>query len=720
MADFPDTPVRDAALWRQVADLRPRLRHGVEILVQDYRGERWYLLHDKASGRFLRFNTVAYEFLGRLDGDLSVQDIIVLANADAGALRVLTPEDALQVLAQLHAAEVLRGGLPLGAQDVLERYQQSQRYRRRRALSNPLALRISLFDPDRLLAMLLPAVRWAFSWSGFLVWTLMVVTASLLALVNAAELSAAVADKTLSAGEVLTFWLLYPAVKALHELGHGLAVKVWGGEVHETGISLLVFMPVPYVDASASWALRDKRRRAIVGAAGIMVELLLAALATFVWLIVEPGVVRDMALNVMLIGGVSTLFFNGNPLVRFDGYYVLEDLVEIPSLASRSSRYYQYLIKRYLLGIDGARSPVTAKGEKAWFTAYGLLSPLYRLSVTIGIALYLAGTFLIVGIVLAAWAVFMQIMRPLVLSIRFIATSPHLEARRIRGVALVAGVVLVVVAVLSLPAPSITRVQGVVWPAANARVVNGVGGFVTDVVAPSGSRVASGDVLLRLDDPELRARRTVLTARLKELRNAYAAQRAISRVRAAMVADDMTAVQAELAHAQSQLDQLTVRAGATGRFYVADPRGLDGRWLRQGDLIGYVMTSDAPLVRAVVGQDQIGLLRSRETRASVVLPDRIGDQVPAFIAREVPAGSSDLPSAALGALAGGEVAIDARDPEGRTAAEKVFQLELALPAGTPVAGVGERVHVRLDHGREPLWQQWSRGLRQLVLSRLQT
>ena len=363
MAELEQRP-QDSAFWQQIADLRPRLRHGVEILVQDYRGERWYLMHDQASGRFLRFNAIAYEFLGRLDGDLTVREIIELANDGYGEA-VLEPEQVMQIMAQLQGAEVLRGGLPLAAQDLLERYQQAQRFRRQRALSNPLSLRIPLFDPDRLLTRLLRPARWIFSWIGLLLWLLVVLGGGLLAVANTGELAAAIGAKTLSTSDVLMFWLLYPLIKALHELGHGLAVKVWGGECHETGISLLVFMPVPYVDASAAWAFRDKRRRAVVGAAGIMVELFIAALAFLFWLVVEPGLARDVALNIALIGGVSTLLFNGNPLLRFDGYYVLEDLVEIPNLAARSTRFHLHLIQYYLLGVEDSRSPVTAQGETA-------------------------------------------------------------------------------------------------------------------------------------------------------------------------------------------------------------------------------------------------------------------------------------------------------------------------------------------------------------------
>lgn len=715
----PEFQASDSALWQQVAGLRPRLRDGVEILVQDYRGERWYLLHDQTSGQFLRFNGAAYEFVGRLDGDLTVREIVELANSGFEDAAVISPDEILQIMAQLNGAEALRGGLPVSVGEMLDR-QQAQGRRRRRALSNPLALRIPLFDPDRLLGAILPPFRWVFSVSGFVAWTLVVAVAAMLAIANADTLFAAIAAKTLNTNEMLMFVALYPAIKALHELGHGLAVKVWGGQVHETGINLLLFMPVPYVDASAAWAYRDKRRRAIVGAAGIMVELLIAAVALFVWLTVEPGIVRDIALNTALIGGISTLLFNGNPLLRFDGYYVLEDLIEIPSLSTRSTRFYLYLIQTRLLGVEGTRSPVTAPGEAAWFTAYGLMAPIYRLTVMVGIALYLAGEFLVIGVVLAMWAIFMQVGRPLFRAIRFLATSPMLQAHRLRGAVVVVLALSLGIGLLSLPAPLVSTTEGVVWPKQQARVVSATEGFVEAVQVESGQQVRAGDVLLVLTAPSLHAKRDVLAARLQRLRSERMAEQPRNRVRAAMIDGDIATVHTEMAQVQAKLAALTVRSETDGRYYPVDPHDPMGKLVRQGDVLGYVLKPERPLIRAVVSQDAIGLLRAGPVTAQVMMANRLGVPIDARLEREVPAGSHELPDIALGVTGGGQVSVDREDETGLTAAEQIFQIELSLPDNVPIAGLGERAYVRLHHGSESLWQQWSRGLRQLLLSRLQT
>jgi hypothetical protein len=183
---------------------------------------------------------------------------------------------------------------------------------------------------------------------------------------------------------------------------------------------LLVFSPVPYVDASSAWGFKDKRKRMVVGGIGIAVELFLGALALFVWLMVEPGAVRAVAYNVMLISGVSTLLFNGNPLLRFDGYYVLADAIEMPNLGARSNTYLGYLFQRYVLGIKDGREPGAFHGERAWMVVYGITSFFYRIFISFIIITFIAGKFFVIGILLAIWAMATQVLMPVGKSMSFL------------------------------------------------------------------------------------------------------------------------------------------------------------------------------------------------------------------------------------------------------------------------------------------------------------
>jgi putative peptide zinc metalloprotease protein len=200
--------------------------------------------------------------------------------------------------------------------------------------------------------------------AGAAVWLLVVLPALLLLPSQWAELGGNLSDRVLQADNLLLIGLIFPLIKALHEMGHASANHAAGGEVHDMGVMLLVLMPVPYVDASSANVLRSRWARARIGAAGMIVELFIAALAFYVWMLVEPGLLRAVCFNVMLVAGVSTLVFNGNPLLRYDAYYILADLVELPNLAAQSARYWGYLIKRHLLRLRDEISPATTRAER--------------------------------------------------------------------------------------------------------------------------------------------------------------------------------------------------------------------------------------------------------------------------------------------------------------------------------------------------------------------
>ena len=333
--------------------MRPRLRSHVEIHRQRFRRETWFIVQDQHSGKYFRLSPAANLIASLMDGRRSLQSLWETACAQYPD-DPPTQTEVIRLLSQLHHADLIAGDMPPDIAEMGERHHEQTRKSLMSRLRNPLALRFPLFDPDRFLGATLWMVRWLFTVWGFMLWLGLIITGVTLVALNWGALTGGLSDRILSAENIALIALAYPLIKAIHELGHAYATKVWGGEVHEIGLMFLVFIPVPYVDASSSAAFPEKWRRVIVGGAGIMVELALAAIAMIVWINVEPGLVRAFAFNVMLIGGVSTLLFNGNPLLRFDGYFVLADAVEIPNLGQRSSKYFWYIIQRYLFGLKEA------------------------------------------------------------------------------------------------------------------------------------------------------------------------------------------------------------------------------------------------------------------------------------------------------------------------------------------------------------------------------
>ena len=243
----------------------------------------------------------------------------------------------------------------------------------------------------------------------------------------------------------------------------------------------------------------------------------------------------------------------------------------------------------------------------------------------------------------------------------------------------------------------------------------GADAVVVGFLAEPGSIVQPGDDLILTDDPTLVTEVVVLEAELKEFNARYTLLRATSQVEAAIMKDDIDTVEASLAAARERLDKLTVRSSSTGVFILERPQDLEGRFLDQGALIGYVADPDGATIRVAVRQADIGLVRTQTHEIAVRLSDRIDRVMDATIVREVPAASGRLPSAALGTRGGGLFAVDPTDSDGVTILQDVFHLELQLEE--PIHRLGGRAYVRFDHGQEPLAQQWYRTLRQLFLSR---
>lgn len=704
-----------SSLWYRVADLRPALGTHTEIHRHLYRGEIWYVLRDLASSRVHRCTSAAHHLVGLMDGERTVQELWDLTETALGDAAP-TQDETIELLAQLHSGDLLQVDTSPDTDELFRRYRAREQQQWQRRLMSPLSLRFHLLDPDRFLTRWMAPVRPLFGVAGLLSWLGVVGIAAVLACMHWPELTENVADRILTPGNLLLIWLSYPVIKLLHELGHAFAVKRWGGDVHDMGVMLLVLVPVPYVDASAASAFPNKHRRMVVGAAGILVEVFLAALALFVWLAVEPGVIRSVAFNVMLIGGVSTVFFNGNPLLRYDGYYVLADALGIPNLAPRAQRCSGNFCQRYLFGLADTAPLAGTTGERCWLIAYALASLTYRLMISVAIILFIAGKFFVVGILLAIWAAISQFLLPAARALRFLLVSPRLQGSRARALTVSGTVVVTLAALLFLaPFPLWTRAEGVVWAPPKAEVRAGADGILVRVLAEPNSRVRAGDALLQLEDPTLKVRVSTGEADLQEITARYNAARMTRQIEADNLREQMATLAADVARSRERLAELTVRSGATGVFVVDRPGDLVGRYIHQGDLVGLVVDLSRGTVRVAVTQADIGLIRGRTRSVAVRLAERLDQPLAAKVRRAVPSAGERLPSAVLGTTGGGRFAIDPADKTGTRTLDKVFDIELEL--AEPVKRLGGRAYVRFEHGAEPLGLQWYRRLRQLLLGR---
>ena len=701
--------------WYRVAGLRPRLRLHVRMRRHEYRGERWYVLEDGISRRSHRFNPVAYFVVGLMNGERTLQQIWDAAAARFGD-DAPTQDEVIRLLGQLHVADVLQSDVTPDIGELLRRSQRAATRTRLAQVFSPLSIRIPLLDPDRLLERWYPVFKPMFGPVGAIAWLCVVGWGAVMAMQHWNDLSRDITDRVLAPENLLPAALVFAFLKACHELGHAAAVKAWGGEVHEMGVMLLVLFPIPYVDASAANGFPERRHRMIVGAAGMLVEMFLASIALLVWLNAEPGIVRALAFNAVWISGVSTLIFNANPLLRFDGYYILADWLGMPNLRQRAQQLVGALAERRFFSLDTPIPEGTGR-ERGWLIFYFFGSYFYRLFIMLTIALFIAGQYFVIGIVLAIWTVVAALVVPLVRLVAYLAWHPRLRRHRARAsLTTAAAAMLLVGAVFLVPLPAWTNAQGVTWLPEQSAVRAGADGHVVRVLAVPGARVRRGEPLLQIEDPTLPAQVRVLEGQKAELEARYEAERQQDQARAQQTLDQLESVTASLHRMRERAAELVVLSPDDGRFVVPSPQDLPLRFVRHGEQIGHVIADAPPTARVLVPQGSIDLVRSRTERVQAKLAENLADAVPARVLREVPAASDRLPNPALSQAGGGEVALSPQPSRDIRALQTHFELELALAMAQP-AGNGGRVYVRFEHDAEPAAQQVYRSLRQLFLRR---
>ena len=702
--------------WYRVAELRPRLRSHVRIHRHHYRGELWYVLEDRVSRRMHRFNPAAHYAIGLMDGRRTVQEIWDSATTRFGD-DAPTQDEMIRLLGQLHAAEVLQSEVMPDVAELLRRAKKGRRATWKQNLLSPLALRIPLFDPDRFLERWLAWYRPLFGWVGAIAWLLVVGAAALAAAAHWPELTRDFSDRVLAPQNLLLMWLTFPVLKLLHEFGHACATRAWGGEVHEMGVMFIVLMPIPYVDATAASAFRETRRRVVVGAAGMIVELFVASIALFLWLEVQPGIVKAVLYNVMLIAGISTVLFNGNPLLRYDGYYILSDLIQIPNLRNRANQYLGYLVETRLFGLQLPETEA-GRGERRWFVFFAIASFLYRTFIMLAIAMFIASEYMFLGVLLALWAGVTAFVLPVARGLGYLAGHARLRRHRVRAIATSAGVLgAAALLLLALPLPHWIRAEGVIWVPEGAQVRAGADGFVKAIATEEGSLVVRGRPLLVAENFELASKIRVLEAQLRMLETRAHAELQNDRVRWEITREESKATRNELEHTRQLHRELTIVSPTSGSFVLSvAAQDLPERYLRKGQEIGYVVPAAAVTARVLVSQDDIDLVRTDTREVRVKLAGRMYETFAASVRREVPAASNSVGNLALSSVGGGGAPLDPQDTKNPKTLQTWFAFELELPA-TRAFVLGEHVYARFELPPEPLAWRIYRSVRQLFLRR---
>ena len=706
--------------WHRIANQKIYLRPGVRVRRQFYRGERWYVLENPHSNQFFRLRPEAYEFVARLRPDQTVEQIWE-ASLEINPESAPGQEDVIKLLAQLYLVGLLHYENPADTAELFRRFKQRRQRELRAKLMNLMFIRFPLLDPDRFLKRMMPVIGPLMSWFGFIVWALFVGGAIKLVIDHFPRVQNE-SQSILSPSNLGWLYLGLVILKTLHEFGHAFFCKKFGGEVHVMGVMLMIFTPIPYVDASSSWSFSSRWQRALVGLAGMTVEMFVAACAVFVWANTGAGVVHSLAYNMMFVASVSTLLFNLNPLLRFDGYYILSDLLDYPNLHQHASAHLMHSVKRHAYGVESSRSPGTNRKEKSILTTFGILSHLYRIVVFSGILLFVADRFLILGLIMVAVCLFSWIVAPMGKLIYYLLASPELARSRGRAIGVTACFVVGLLAILQLvPLPHYFRASGVVEAKNWSEVVTKSEGVLAEVFQAPGTRVALGEPLIRLSNPELdiQIRRTESLVAETRLRLTQAMSNEEADLQPLQVR--LESRLKSLGELVEQKSELIVTASIAGIWAAPDIESVLGRWLIRGTSLGRVINPEAFDFVSPILQADVDRLFGDQIRNSEVRLFGVAEwEVPVVSTVIIPAERRALPSAALGWAGGGDIPVATDDAQGTTAVEPFFEVRSSLArmnAGHLLHGRSGKIRFELPP--EPLLPRWIRSLRQLLQRRYQ-
>ena len=491
---------------------------------QHYQGRSYWVVKDPVGLKYFRFQEEEYFILNLLDGQTSPSQIKEQFEAEFPPQKIAL-EELQQFLGMLHQSGLVIADVPGQGAELHRRRKERRRKGLLGAATNVLCIRFRGFDPERLLNWLYPKVRWLFAPA----------TAALCLLVALAALTLIAVQfdvfraKLPAFNEFFTFRnavamaLTLAVTKVLHEFGHGLACKHFGGECHEMGVMILVLTPCLYCNVSDSWMLPSKWHRAAIGAAGIYVELVMASICTFVWWFTQPGTIHYVAMNVMFICSVSTVLFNGNPLLRYDAYYILADLVEIPNLRQKASSILNRKLGHLLLGIEPAEDPFLPQQHQGLFAAYSVAAVVYRWFVLLSILYFLYQIFgpelAIIGQLLTAMALYGLVVVPLYKLGKFFYVPGRLEqVKRTRMVGSLAGIAVLVLAVLLVPLPHRIICTLEIQPRDAGLVYVTVPGQLEEIQVKAGQPVEKDQPLAKLQNIELELELADLTGQAGQYR----------------------------------------------------------------------------------------------------------------------------------------------------------------------------------------------------------
>lgn len=660
------------------------LRGDLVIAPRQTAGTLWYLLEDPVRGKFFRVGATEYQLLSSLDGTVTVSEAVARAAARLGS-KALSLEEGLVIARWL--VESGLGSTPESASSA-RLATAADRHARRRAATwlNPFVVQLPLLHPADWLNKLLPYGGWVFSGFGLTVW----LATCLWALGSAWLDWDRLANTTwivLDAAGGLRLTAAWIGLKTLHEFSHALACTRYGGRVSHAGIMLLMGAPSAYVDVSSTWRFANPWHRIVVSLAGMYAELFIAALAVLVCTHASPGPWQATCASVAMLASVSTILFNGNPLMRFDAYYALSDLLGIPNLAPRARQELAWFFQRWLCGFDVPR-PSHPEGRATVIRLYAVASLAWRLFMFLALSLALIGGLDELGVALSILLALVWFGPPIVRVARDAAAlrgTTSISYRRL-FIGSSIGILFVAGLAFGLARPAMVTAPAIVEYAPLTTIRTSCAGFVQEICVSSGDRVEQGQTIARLANEELEVE-------LAQMR--LACEQAVIRARVDHLNGDIAKEQVEeakrhsceqkLAELMHQREGLIVRAPITGHLVARNLDALVGCWLNAGGELALIGTEASKEFIVAVDQDELPLLENHLGQTVDIHIAGESSWLPASLTAVDPRATLDPPHPALSGRLGGPLPVRAETDSKADKPETTYRLLRPCFRGTATA-----------------------------------
>lgn len=697
--------------------LRVRLRPDLVVRPQFYEGMTHYVVKDPIGLKYYRFKAEEYFLLQQLDGKSTLLEV-KKAFERKYRPQTITVDDLVRFCSQLHEAGVAQIDTPEQTEVFVKRRRKKIWKKVRGAAANILYIKIPIIDPERLLTWMYPYFKWIYTRTFVVLSCLLMLSALTMVVSNFTEVKERLPDfqSFFNWRTIVYFWCSLAIVKIIHEFGHGLTAKHFGGEVHEMGALLLCLTPALYCDVTDSWLLPNKWHRIWISAAGIYVECVLASFATFAWFYSNPGLFNSLMMATMFLCSMNTIMFNANPLMRYDGYYVLADYLEIPNLRVKANQFFSYAFQEKVLGLEVPVQSYMPRTRRWLFLAYAITSFLYRWFVTLSILFFLNRLMkpykvYSIGIFFAMWGMIPLVIMPVYQIVKFVRTPGRLrKVKKVRATAFAVSTVALITAILMIPTP--LRIKGtlVIAPEAPSRVYANTAGRLVTLAVRDGDMVKKGDLIAQLSNLDKQRERASMQEELElnRVKAAYFSRskdlegRRLARQHSTL-ADELEPVVARI---NDQISHLYLVADRDGQVIGVPKRETTGSWVRPDKAFCEIANPKKLQAQVIIDQGDVDLLQTG-SKAWVKIYG-LSERTYRTEITEIASRNRDEIPAELSNVGGGEIAAEQDKKTGKIkSVSAVFELLLPLDNEDLSLHVGQRGFAKIDGGTSTLaWFVW--------------